>query len=81
MALKWCQCPKCAESTDLKRLSPPLRVGLKNKSGSAPNQQAQVLTTSIETRVRCGFCGTIFNTTEPTMKEAFGDDQIGDVPF
>jgi transcription elongation factor Elf1 len=81
MPLKWIQCPFCGESTDLKRVSPPLRIGLKNKAGSASKQQAQVLTTSIETRVHCGFCGTTFNTTSPTMKEVFGDDQVGDVPF
>ena len=81
MTLKWAACPFCGESTDLNRVAPPLRIGLKNKAGNAPRQQAQVLTTSIETRVRCGFCGNVFSTTEPTMKEAFGNDQIGDVPY
>ena len=81
MALKWIRCPECGESTDIQRLGPPIRIGLKNKSGCAPRQKGAVLTSSIETRVKCGYCGTIFNTTEPTMNEAFGDDQTGDVPY
>lgn len=81
MSLTWTQCPKCGESTDLVRLGPALTVGLKLKPHCPPKQKAQVLTTHVQTQVRCNFCGTTFHTLEPTMKEAFGYDGVDDTPY
>jgi uncharacterized Zn finger protein len=60
------------------RVGTALRIRTKRLRGAAPIQTAQVLTQSISTTVRCGVCGTIFQTTSPTRREAFGFDGVGD---
>ncbi len=79
--LSWVKCPKCGESGDLVRQGPALNIGTKRKRGAVPAWKATVLTTSVCSAVRCGFCGHVFNTTQPTRRESFGYDGINDVPF
>jgi len=79
--LTWTKCPRCGEISDLLRVGPALRLRTKRLKGAAPTWTAQVYTQSINTMVRCNFCGNIFHTTEPTRREAMGFDGIGDTPY
>jgi hypothetical protein len=72
MPITWCTCPACGENKDIRRQGPALSISTKRKSGAAPAQKATVLTTSVCTMVRCGFCGTVFRSDGPTFYEAFG---------
>ena len=79
--LHWVKCPKCGDTSDLHRIGQPLRVRTKRLRGAAPLWNAQVLTQSISTQIRCSYCGTIFHSTEPTRQEAFGYDGVGDTSY
>ncbi len=71
--LVWLRCPFCGESTDLHRLGKPLKVTVK------PNGKLHV--EPMERRIKCGWCGSIFESDAPTMLEAMGYDGENDTLF
>ena len=70
--LVWVQCPFCKESIDIKRVGKPFIVSEK-ANGKLHVSGSRLL--------QCGYCGKQWHSDAPTMKEAFGDDQIGDTSF
>lgn len=72
--LKWVRCPDCGESTDLERIGQVGNLYVRDK-------KTEKMGVRQSSRVKCGYCGTIFTTDEPTMAEAMGRDTVHETSF
>ena len=70
--LEWECCPYCGESANTKRVGKPITI-TKDKDGK--------LHVYVNKLKKCGFCGKTWNSEEPTMLEAMGNDQENQTAF